>query len=246
MDVDALLTELTGRYDGCRDAARAAPMAAYLRHQFAFIGLGSQARRAVDRAVLAGTSGPTEEELRELAMRCWAEPEREYQYFAVDYLRRWVPKLPASVTFVDTAESLIRSKSWWDTVDELAAHIVGPLVLLHPPLVATMDEWIESTNLWIANGDPPPAELQERDRRRSPVPLLPAPVGRTRLLHSQGDRVGAAPVLAGGRERGPRLCGREPLVALIPVVPRGVDLAQPPRSATARSRSSYLSTLPLR
>jgi len=150
MDLDALVAELTERYGNARDEARAGPMADYLRHQFAFIGLGSQARRTVDRAVLAGRSAPTEADLRELALRCWAQPEREYQYFAVEYLRRWVPKLPASEDFLGTAEALIRSKSWWDTVDELAAHVVGPLVLLHPTLVLTMDDWIDSPDLWIA------------------------------------------------------------------------------------------------
>jgi 3-methyladenine DNA glycosylase AlkD len=47
-------------------------------------------------------------------------------------------------------ERLVRSKAWWDTVDALAAHVVGALVARHPELAATMDRWIEDDDIWIA------------------------------------------------------------------------------------------------
>jgi 3-methyladenine DNA glycosylase AlkD len=125
-------------------------MAAYMRHQFAFVGLTRSDRDRLDRLLLAGTRAPTEADLTRLAEACWKLPEREYQYFAVGYLRRWVPRLPASADFLAVVEQLIVAKSWWDTVDELAQHVVAGLVLHYPELNATMDSWIAGNNVWLA------------------------------------------------------------------------------------------------
>ena len=56
----------------------------------------------------------------------------------------------ASARFIDTARELVTTKSWWDTVDSLASHTVGRLVRTHPELVAVMDEWIGSDDIWLA------------------------------------------------------------------------------------------------
>lgn len=45
---------------------------------------------------------------------------------------------------------LITTVPWWDTVDLLAAHVVGPLVAADPALAATMDAWIDDDDLWVA------------------------------------------------------------------------------------------------
>ena len=79
---------------------------------------------------------------------CWAQPEREFQYTAVDLLQRWVATLDADS--VPRIERLIRDKSWWDTVDAIAAHVIGPLVSGHPALTATMDAWVDDPDIWIA------------------------------------------------------------------------------------------------
>jgi 3-methyladenine DNA glycosylase AlkD len=83
-----------------------------------------------------------------VAKACWARPEREYQYFACGYLRRHIGR--AGPGFIDVAGQLITTKSWWDTVDALATRTVAPLVRAHPELVATMDRWITSENIWLA------------------------------------------------------------------------------------------------
>ena len=41
------------------------------------------------------------------------------------------------------------TKPWWDTVDALAARVVGPLVARHPELVAAMDEWAVDDDMWV-------------------------------------------------------------------------------------------------
>jgi 3-methyladenine DNA glycosylase AlkD len=142
-----ILARLATVYEAARDPARAAPMTAYMRDQFPFLGLPSPTQKALTRQVLAGLPRPAEADLRAVAESCWELPEREYQYFACGLLRRHARI--CSATFLDTARHLITTKPWWDTVDTLAAHLVGTLVSRHPALVSTMDEWIEDQDMWL-------------------------------------------------------------------------------------------------
>jgi 3-methyladenine DNA glycosylase AlkD len=54
-----------------------------------------------------------------------------------------------SPALLPTVQELITTKSWWDTVDTLAAHTVGPLVAAYPGLVDTMDAWVTDANMWL-------------------------------------------------------------------------------------------------
>jgi 3-methyladenine DNA glycosylase AlkD len=164
-EVPSLAAEVLDRvqqvYAAARDPERAAQMAAYMRDQFPFLGIPAPAQRALARQVLTGLGRPAEADLRAVALGCWALPEREYQYFACDWLRRHArvcpadaacrnrPKSALSAGFIDVARRLIVTKPWWDTVDALAANLVGPLVTAHPELVSTMDAWAAGEELWL-------------------------------------------------------------------------------------------------
>jgi 3-methyladenine DNA glycosylase AlkD len=145
---EVLLTRLVAAYEGARDPAAATAMAAYMRDQFAFLGLANPVRTVLDREIQAGLPAPSEADLAAVARACWSRDEREYQYFAVRYVRRHVRR--AGPGFLPVLEELITTKSWWDTVDDLAKHAVGVLVRSHPELVAVMDEWIGRDNIWLA------------------------------------------------------------------------------------------------
>lgn len=144
----AFLERLAASFEANRDAARAAEMTAYVRGQFAFIGIGSPARGAMIRAASAGLGRPTERDLTDLARACWRREARDYQYAACKMLRRHATTLSSGSLAV--IEELIATKSWWDTVDELAIHVVGSLVKRDGELVRVMDEWIASENIWLA------------------------------------------------------------------------------------------------
>ncbi|MGP4049117.1 DNA alkylation repair protein [Streptomyces sp. 2A115] len=145
---DTLLERLTATYAPSADPERAASTRAYLKNIAPFLGLTTPDRRALSRAVLAGTPRPDEADCTAVALRCWRLPEREYQYFAVDYLRRHVRCLSSG--FLPVARHLVSTVPWWDTVDALASHVVGDLVAADPKLRADMDAWIEDDDLWVA------------------------------------------------------------------------------------------------
>jgi 3-methyladenine DNA glycosylase AlkD len=92
---------------------------------------------------------PTKSELAAVARALWREPEREFQHTGCDYVRAHIGV--AGPSFLDEViHELVTTKSWWDTVDALAAHAAGPLVRDHPELVLVMDRWIESDDFWVA------------------------------------------------------------------------------------------------
>ncbi|MFD7405902.1 DNA alkylation repair protein [Streptomyces sp. NPDC059866] len=145
---DTLLERLTVTYAAAADPERAGPMRAYMKDVAPFLGLTTPVRRALSRTVVAGTARPDEADCAAVALRCWQLPEREYHYFAVDYLRRHVGR--CSSAFLPVARQLVTTVSWWDTVDLIAAHVVGALVAADPGLTRDMDAWIVDDDLWVA------------------------------------------------------------------------------------------------
>lgn len=144
---DELLDRLVRVFTAARDPERAAGTAAYMRDQFTFLGLAAPEQRRLAREALAGLPAPTEDDLRTVVLACWKLEEREYQYFASDWLRRHVA-VPGP-GFLATARTLITAKSWWDTIDPLATRLVGGLVRRHPQLGAEMDAWSAEQDMWL-------------------------------------------------------------------------------------------------
>ncbi|MFF7202958.1 DNA alkylation repair protein [Streptomyces sp. NPDC008141] len=145
---DTVMERLTALYPTGADPVRAAGAAAYMKGVAPFLGIYTAERRVLSRTVLAGLPAPDETDCTAIALRCWALPEREYAYFAADYLRRHVRR--CSSGFLPVVRRLVTTVSWWDTVDALAAHVVGPLVAADPALRTDMDTWIDDDDLWVA------------------------------------------------------------------------------------------------
>jgi len=144
---DDATARLQDAFESHRNPARAAPIERYMRNQFPFIGLLSSERRALAREALADLAPPAEADLAGALRALWALPEREYQHAGCDLASRWVKVCGPG--FVTTLEWLVATKSWWDTVDALAANLAGPLVATHASLQERPNEWIASENLWI-------------------------------------------------------------------------------------------------
>lgn len=130
------------------DPEAAFDMAAYMKDQFVYLGINTPVRRQETKQVLADLKGADAPTLLGFAEACWARDEREYQYVACDTLRKHAAALgPDDLAAV---RGLIESKSWWDTVDSLAVHTIGPLVAAHPELAEQMDVWIHDDDIWVA------------------------------------------------------------------------------------------------
>ncbi len=143
LDVD----ELRAVLEGAANPDDVEAMAAYMKNQFAFLGLRSAELRLVSKPFLRAAAGVDGDELIGFVHRCWSQPEREFRYVGANLTRKHVSKLDPS--HLPDVEHFIVTDSWWDTVDSLAAWTVGPMVAAHPELTAVMDRWIEDDNLWL-------------------------------------------------------------------------------------------------
>ena len=130
------------------DPVKASQMAAYMKHHFEFLGVTAPNRKVAEQAFIAVGEQASSAELLAAADACWAQTEREFQYVGTDLLVRWVHSI--SSADLPRVEELIRSRSWWDTIDPLAANVVGPMVASDASLGATMDRWIDDDDIWIA------------------------------------------------------------------------------------------------
>jgi len=94
---DEIMRRLTGSFEAAADPAQAVSMRAYMRDQFPFLGIRGPLQKTLAREVVAGLARPAEADLCSVAVRCWALPAREYQYFACGLLRRHAKVCSADV-----------------------------------------------------------------------------------------------------------------------------------------------------
>jgi 3-methyladenine DNA glycosylase AlkD len=148
--VDAVCREL----EKAGDPGRAAGQQAYMKSAMPFRGITSPRLKATlrplltDPAYLLGDRGEWESTIRGLWDRARFREERyaalaiaghrPYQDWAVD--RCAMPLY----------RHLVESGAWWDFVDDLAAHRVGPVLRAHPETEADrMRSWAVAGDLWV-------------------------------------------------------------------------------------------------
>lgn len=131
-----------------RNVNNAVPMKKYMRNQFEFLGIKTPERRAVARQLIKEIGMISGEELHDFIKALWQLPEREYQYFAVDYMDKYKKYLEPND--IHLLEYMIVHKSWWDTVDLVAGKLVGHLLAKYPHLIGEYAErWVISENMWL-------------------------------------------------------------------------------------------------
>ncbi|AYG01217.1 DNA alkylation repair protein [Lactococcus allomyrinae] len=121
--------------------------AAYLRHQFEFIGLKTPVRRQLQKVFLTNLCKNKRIDWS-FVWKMWQLPEREFQYLAADYLI----KMKKYLTNADLFEikKLAVTKSWWETVDTLD-ELVGHLLLTDKSLsvLTEIEKWAVDDNFWV-------------------------------------------------------------------------------------------------
>lgn len=123
---------------------KAVQMSAYMRNQFSFLGIPTPDRRKLSRDFLK-TLGQTTIDW-DFVFLCWQQPEREFQYLAVDYLSKVASLL--TDRDIPALRELAVTRSWWDTVDGLDT-IVGGIAFDYPEVNDTLLAWSTDENIWL-------------------------------------------------------------------------------------------------
>lgn len=130
------------------DPLLAKSMSKYMRNKFEYFGINSPTRKEISKPLLARTFIPEADKIPEIIMELWNQPQRELQYFALELLQKYAKKSP--IEWINLYEELITTKSWWDSVDGLAANQVGNHFQRYPDLIEDLtNKWMASKNIWL-------------------------------------------------------------------------------------------------
>ena len=147
-DVTTLVEKVGRELRKNADPKKSQPMKKYMRDKFEFYGLSSPIRRSVCKEFLQVKLNS--EDIRKFVALLWAKPQREFQYFAIDYLEKHMDTSSEFEANMQCLKGLITSRSWWDTVDMLASKTVGGLVKRHRDVgKGVMEEWINHEDMWL-------------------------------------------------------------------------------------------------
>jgi len=132
------------------DPAKAAGMQAYMKSTMPYHGVPAPLLRKICRTAFADMPFVTAADWQEQVLGIWRDAHfREERYAALqlagDRRAQLFQKPPAMKMY----EELIVTGAWWDYVDDIASHRVGPILRDNPaPMRRKMLSWSKSDNLW--------------------------------------------------------------------------------------------------
>lgn len=131
-----------------RNPEFAIPMENYMKNHFPFLGIKSPERRALAKGIFREIGITMEGVDESFVLSLWDQPEREYQYLALDYLVKKEKQL--NKEHMELLERLMTTKSWWDTVDIIAPKLVGSIASRDQSVICDFIEgWAIHENIWL-------------------------------------------------------------------------------------------------
>jgi 3-methyladenine DNA glycosylase AlkD len=130
------------------DAEKSLSMKAYMKDHFPFVGLYAKDRKQVQSQHFKTWKPNSFQELERVVQLLWDKNEREFQYAGIELLlakhRVWSPEI------VPLIKRLVCTKSWWDTVDLLAASVLcKALDKFAIPYQLVVEDYLEAKNKWL-------------------------------------------------------------------------------------------------
>ena len=123
-------------------------MSKYMKDKFSFLGIKSPERRTLTRSFFKNFNRPDINNIENIVRKLWEMEEREFQYFAMELVEKELKKMVRND--IQLFEYLVVNKSCWDTVDFIAANLVGKHLSNFTGLIEQMNKnWISSENMWL-------------------------------------------------------------------------------------------------
>lgn len=139
---------LRSKFEASADPVRAIGAKAYMRDLSEFYGISSPRRKEILAELKKETGFPNIAEIDIFVKFAWEQPQREWQYAAMEMMAPLTRK--GDFKLMDTAEFMIVSKSWWDTVDYISSNIAGQLFQKNHDLIyPRIESWLQTENHWL-------------------------------------------------------------------------------------------------
>ncbi len=132
------------------DPRRALGAQAYMKSAMLFHGLAAGLLRSTCKAVFADLALPTRDEWRDCVLDLWRGAKfREERYVAIALTGHKLAKPFQTPAAMPLYEEIVVTGAWWDYVDDVASHRVGPILRDYPaPMKKRMLAWSKSANMW--------------------------------------------------------------------------------------------------
>ncbi len=148
---DRLVRELRGRLAAAADPTRAPAMQAYMKSELPYYGVPAPACRVIFREVLAAHPLTDRAAWRATVHALWDDAShREERYGALALVRHRTYAAHRDHTALPLYRHLVVTGAWWDLVDDVATHLVGPLLLACPAQVRpALVGWATDDDRWL-------------------------------------------------------------------------------------------------
>ena len=132
------------------DPVKAAAMRAYMKSAMPYHGVPTPLLRQVLRTVFADVQFPSSSQWRAQVLDLWRNARfREERYAALHLAGHTLAQPFQTPAAMKLYEELIVTGAWWDYVDDVAAHRVGPILREYPVAMRRrMLSWSRSRDLW--------------------------------------------------------------------------------------------------
>jgi 3-methyladenine DNA glycosylase AlkD len=129
------------------DSEKAAAMQAYMKTDQKFYGVQANPRRTIFREAKKRYPVSMWNNYENLILQLWNGKYREEMYQALEVAEAY--KQFRVERSWNLYEYLVRSATNWDTLDWIAAKLIGELVLEYRHFESDLKRWIEDENLWV-------------------------------------------------------------------------------------------------
>ena len=147
----ALISDIRAGLAAAADPDRARQMQAYMKSAMPFYGVAAPVARRVFRAAIDTHPLPDAATWQDSITALWegaTHREERYAALAIAGHRRYRTHLGPEV--LPLLAHLVRTGAWWDLVDDIASHLVGPILRDHPATVApVIRRWAVDEDRWL-------------------------------------------------------------------------------------------------
>ncbi len=127
----------------------AAPMEAYMKNKFSFLGIKTEMRRALLNKHWKAHKDEVKTNYRAITWELFQMKEREFHQCAIDILTKETKK-NYQIDDIVLIEQFLITNSWWDSVDTLAKYVLGNYLLQYPSeIYKTVERFSNSSNMWL-------------------------------------------------------------------------------------------------
>lgn len=127
----------------------AAPMEAYMKNNFPFLGIKTTPRRILFKEIWNLHKEEIKQNAREIAWELFSKKEREFHYCSIEILMKELKKkyLKEDIQLI---EKMIVTHSWWDSVDTIAKYLLGNYLTQFPEEIPNViNRFSSSDNMWL-------------------------------------------------------------------------------------------------